>query len=145
MKGYVWLDLLASSDLKGAPKAVGYALAHFAGGNGVAWPSYDTLARAAGVSRRAAIDAIAVLWHKGYINIVGRAKANGASDSNMYLLTQPTEGQVVNLLHQVVQTDHHLERGGSELPAPKLLTKEPLTSNHGFEGLLNAQSKRWSV
>lgn len=145
MKGYVWLDQLASSDLKGAPKAVGYALAHFAGGNGVAWPSYDTLARAAGVSRRAAIVGIQILADRGFITIQARAKENGTSNSNLYCLTAAEGGVVVNLVHQVVNTVHHPERGGSELGAPKLLTNEPLTSNAGVQGLIAAQSKRWSM
>lgn len=145
MKGYIWLDLLAASDLRGATKAVGYALAHFAGGNGVAWPSYDTLARAAGVDRRTAVKALAILVERGLVKVEQRAKHTGAADSNLYLLTTPDGGGVVALDHHLVASHHHLTRGGSGLTPPKQLTKETPGRSHGVEGLINRQAKRWAL
>lgn len=141
MKGYLWLDLLAASDLKGPTKAVGYALAHFAGGNGAAWPSYDTLARAAGVSRYSAIKSLAILVERGMVTITPRAKENGSANSNLYLLTHPEGGEVVSLGDHLVNDRDHPERGGGQPQRPKLLTKE----TQGVAGLINAQAKRWKL
>lgn len=141
MKGYLWLDLIAASDLTGPVKGVGYALAHFARGQGVAWPSYDTLARAAGVHRVTAIKALATLEQRGLVTIQPRAKESGGHHSNLYVLTNP-EGSVVAL-------DNH----PSSPPLPPTRSEWlPTTTqisntkkNTGVEGLIRAQANRWAL
>jgi len=98
--------------------AIYYALCRHADQNGKSWPSYATLARETGMSRKQAINTIKRLVDLELVGRQDRKNKAGASSSNFYILlevkggSEPRTLPVVNHVHQ-----------GSESRTPK---QEPL-------------------
>ena len=64
-------------------------LYRMAGNDGASFPSYNRIAEAAGITRRAAIKAVKVLVEKGWLEVERRRADNEAWQSNVYRLTRP--------------------------------------------------------
>ena len=82
----VWRDALRDSDLGRAAKAVGFVLSTYLNAQGRAFPSLETLADGASVSRRTAWAAIARLEQDGFLSVT---RSRGRT-SHRYLATLPT-------------------------------------------------------
>ena len=63
-----------------------YALADYADGNGIAWPSFNTLSEWTGYTRRSIMRSIAELDEEGFISVAVRTRGNGSFTSNVYRL-----------------------------------------------------------
>lgn len=64
-------------------------LYRMAGNDGASFPSYNRIAEAAGITRRAAIKAVKALVEKGWLEVERRRADNEAWQSNVYRLTRP--------------------------------------------------------
>lgn len=121
----------ASQQKLPAPKkCLLYTLANYAGADGKLWPSYQTLADDAGLSRRSVINYMAEFEAAGIIRKSGRLKSSGDSDTNIWeicaladkrggagdsLPPKDNAGGGESHSPQVVQEIHQ----GSERAAPK--------------------------
>lgn len=91
------------ANLEGAQLLVLLALADFANDDGYCWPSYETLAKKARVSRRYAIQVVKRLQALGYVVATHRRGEDGEWSSNGYIVQVDA---IVNRDHQVVNGDH---------------------------------------
>ena len=89
------------TDLSPTAKLIFGKLCQFAGQNGQAYPSYNTLAKEVGVERRQAIRGIKELVNFGLIRPEGKVKENGGYTSNVYFF----------LWHQIFFDDGHTDPG----------------------------------
>ena len=108
--------------------AIYYALVRHAGPDRRCWPSYSTLAREAGMSRRKAIDAVNLLLELGLIKKMCRTDSKGDQTSNLYILVDAgkIEGDGASGAPPVVNAVHH----PSASSAPK---RETSKKNHKEE------------
>lgn len=107
------------------------ALCAMADEDGVCWPSFQTLAEHAGMSRTSAIEAIRMLEALKFIMRTSRSRADGSQTSNEYqiCLLQPetrppsTPGDL-GVVRQATTNDNHLERQSLSLSAKALEVSE---------------------
>lgn len=67
-------------------KMVLLVIAKHADDDSVCWPSHATIAREAGLCRRAVISALPPLVEQGWISITARERQNGGATSNLYTI-----------------------------------------------------------
>ena len=80
-------------------------LADNASDEGFCWPSYDTIAKHCGCTRRCVIETIKKLEQAGYIEVTHRCNHNGSTRSNYYQLKKPMKCGV-NRVHSGVNHVH---------------------------------------
>lgn len=81
------------SPLKGTELLILLALADMANDDGVCWPSYDTIAQRARVSRRYAISVVGGLIDTGVVSKSYRSDNNGDQTSNYYRINPVMIGE----------------------------------------------------
>lgn len=89
------------------------ALCSMADDNGVCWPSFQTLAEHAGMSRTSAIEAIRMLEAQGFIERTARARADGSQTSNEYqicLVRPPSTPGDLGVVREATTNNIHLEQ-----------------------------------
>lgn len=109
------------------------------------WPTYETIARRCGMSRRTAITTIAQLEREGFIRRVARYKVGGLHTSNAFWINRATMEAAVSSDNgeaaspqpaPMVNVDHHNGAAGSpslvidvhpngDPPAPRTLIEPP--------------------
>ena len=85
----VWRDALRDSDLDKAAKIVGFVLSTYLNAQGRAFPSTETLADGASISRRSVSPAIERLERHGFLSVTRSRSRRG----NRYQITLPVTGQ----------------------------------------------------
>lgn len=76
----------AQQKMSAPKKCLLYTLANYAGHDGKLWPSYQTLADDAGLSRRTVINYMEEFEKAGIIKKVKRVTSEGDSDSNLWVI-----------------------------------------------------------
>lgn len=98
---------------------------------GRAWPSFDTIARQARISRRTAIRAVRDLEARKIIRVTKRSKSSGDNDSNLYIVARfpraaSSSGVTESLPSAPLSPPSDTESpGGSDSQSPK---EEPLST-----------------
>jgi hypothetical protein len=97
-----WRDCIRDSDLDQTAKTIALVLSTYMNGNGQAFPSKETLAHGASVSKRAADTAVSRLEDRGFLTV----KRTLGRQSNRYQAALPTVQAATGL---TVQADAPLE------------------------------------
>lgn len=108
MRRWDWVGRIIDSELPATTRLVAHTLASFADKNGHCWPSYATIAKAAGTNRATVVRHIAVLSDHGWLDVVNRVNKHG-KQSNSYLLKNPVDNPLPSRTEQlgvVAQNDH---------------------------------------
>lgn len=99
--------------------------------NGIAYPSYKTIAEKCGMSERQAIRVVKNLFERGLITKTPRKKKNGATDSNLY----------ENLLPKEMLTDNSKDSFSRDCESPPVEKDSPLPSFGDCESLTSCDSQ----
>ena len=111
------MRLVRDSDLPATTRAVGWAIGLRASMDGTCMPSYERIAKDAGLRRNAAIVHVKTLRDSGWLLLLPRANGKG-SQSNVFQLLDPRlwkTQEVVSQGYQVVSQEYPL-RGISGIP-----------------------------
>ena len=94
------------------------------------WPSYDTIARRCGISRRAVINSINEMEAEGIVTRAARYRADGNRTSNIFRLNIATLRQLADANADAFYTP--------EMPTPSELSSPPLVNSVHYPSELSS-------
>lgn len=142
-------DIVDSKDLSGQEKLVYMILCRHADEKQSCYPSYNTIAEKAGLSRRKAIDVIANLIEKGLLEKKLQRHGNGDNTANLYRLL-PLHGAGDSPPNAQDAPASEPPAPPSESPAPKQdpIKKDPYNKNQSInligDGLIEHLGEHFS-